>query len=102
MKLILLTLISGLTGISLRDFSSYSSSRSFSSSYSNWNGKEHSESSSEESYSERDSNGLNRSGSGKLLTRDGRQIYEETKLCDSGKCLNEVDTAKHRLRTINI
>lgn len=102
MKLILFTLISGLTGLSLRDYSSYSSSSSFSSSYTNWNGNEHSESSSEESYSESDSNGLNRSGSGKLLTRDGRQIYEETKLCDSGKCLNEVDTTKRRLRAMNL
>lgn len=78
------------------DYSSFSSS-TFSSSYTNENGVEHSSSAAEESYSEKDSNGMNRHGSGKLRTENGVQVYEETKNCDGGKCVSSTDTGKRRI-----
>lgn len=86
----------GHLGLGANDFFQSFSSRSFSSSYSNVNGVEHSESASEESYSEKDSNGLNRNGSGRLIAKDGIQVFEETRNCDGGKCIGSVDSGKHR------
>lgn len=86
-----------ITIVSGEFYSSVSSSSSFSSSYTTHNGEEHSESAAQQSYSEKNSDGLNRSGSGKLLAKDGVQIYEETRNCDGGKCIGEVDNSKRKL-----
>lgn len=86
-------LVNNIAGDYYESFSS-----SFSSSYSNIDGTEHSSSSASEAYEEKDSKGLNRRGSGKLLTEDGEQVYEETTNCDGGKCLSSTDTGKQRIR----
>ena len=96
MRILIIALSSAISIVSGEFYSSFSSS-SFSSSYSNVNGEEHSESAAEEHYSEQDSNGLNRRGSGQLLARDGNQVYEKTENCDGDKCDSRVDKGKRRL-----
>ena len=93
--MIILTYIALLSSAAA-SFSSFSSS--FSSSYTNINGKEHTESVSQEKYSERDTNGLNRRGSGKLVTENGNQVFEASENCDNERCISAVDKGKRRLR----
>jgi hypothetical protein len=76
-------------------FSSMTSS-SFSSSYSNINGEEHSSSTARENYYEKDSTGVDRSGGGELRSQDGIQIFEKTQSCDGGKCVSNSDSRKRR------
>ena len=90
-----------LNGVSCEYYTSFSSS-TFSSSYTNENGEAHSSSSAEESYAERNSRGLNRHGSGKLLTQDGIQVFEETKNCDGGKCRSTTDTDKQHIGRLSL
>jgi hypothetical protein len=78
-------------------YSSFSSS-SFSSSYSNVDGEEHSETNSQEEYAERDSKGLDRRGSGTLVTQDENQVYEKTQNCDGDRCTSTMDTGKRKLK----
>lgn len=78
---------------------SYSSSSSSSSvsRYSNIDGKIHSESESSESYSENDSSGLDRHGSGTIKESDGSQIFETTENCNNGDCISRVDKRLRKL-----
>ena len=94
------SLILLLIGISVSQSAyTYSSSKSYSSSsyYSNVDGKENSGSSSSESYTESDSNGLDYHGEGQLEERDGKQIYESVKNCLNGHCESDTDTRPHRI-----
>ena len=78
---------------------SYSSSSSSSSTMvTNEDGKEHSESTSEESYAENDSTGLDRKGEGKIVEKDGSQVFEKTENCQNGKCISSLDTRLRRIR----
>lgn len=76
-------------------YSSFSSS-SFSS-YSNLDGKEQTETRAEERFSEKDSSGTDRSGEGKLVTRNGKQVLESLENCDGGRCVASVDKTMHSI-----
>jgi hypothetical protein len=79
-----------LAATAVRGDYSYSSSSFESSSSSivtDADGKVHSSAKAEEAYSEKDSRGLNRSGKGKYLEKEGKKVYESTKTCEGDECV---------------
>ena len=96
MRLLCVSILGSVSLVKGEFYSSFSSS-SYSSSYSNINGEEHSESSAEEQYAERDSKGLNRRGAGRIRTENGNQVYEKTEVCDGDTCESRSDSRRKRL-----
>jgi hypothetical protein len=97
-QLFLASLILGASALYAAPYSYASSSFSSSASsiVTDSNGKVHSSATAEEAYSENDSSGLNRQGSGKYAEKDGKKVLESTKTCQDDECVTrEQSAAKH-------